>query len=65
MKEISARSQKRTSYGRSILEAERLPMKAWLGGSMDDIVAMTRPEVFEICKPLQWEKLLQQQTSVY
>lgn len=53
MKEISARSQKRTSYGRSILEAERLSMKAWLGGSMDDIVATTRPEVFEICKPLQ------------
>lgn len=55
--EISARSQKRTSCGHSIIETKRLPVKAWLGGSMDDIVAMMRPEVFEICKPLQREKL--------
>lgn len=32
---------------------------------MDDIVAVKRPEVFEICKPLQQEELLVQQTSVY
>lgn len=32
---------------------------------MDDIVAMKRPELSEICKPLQQEELLQQQTSEY
>lgn len=40
-------------------------MKARLDGSMDDIVAVKRPEFFEICKPLQQEELLQQQTSEY
>lgn len=42
-----------------------VPMKARLDGSMDDIVAVKRPEFFEICKPLQQEELLQQQTSEY
>lgn len=32
---------------------------------MGDIVAMKRPEVFEVYKPLQQEELLQQQTSEY
>lgn len=40
-------------------------MKVRQDGSMDDIVAVKRPEVFEICKPLQQEELLQQQTSEY
>lgn len=39
-------------------------MKAWLGGSMDDIVAMMRPEAFEICKPFQQEKLAATNFSV-
>lgn len=40
-------------------------MKARLAGSMDDIVAMKRPEVFEVYKLLPQEELLQQQTSEY
>ena len=32
---------------------------------MDGVVAVKRPEVFEICKPVQQEQLLQQQTSEY
>lgn len=40
-------------------------MKAQLDGSMDDIVVMKRPEVFQVYKLLQQEELLQQQISEY
>lgn len=39
--------------------------KTRLDGSRDDIVSVKGPEIFEICKPLQQEELLQQQDSDY